>query len=79
MKKKMIAVICLVIAMTTLLTACGTLKCELCDKEIDRSLKNSFALVEKGKRTKKYDLCKDCMESVVELEYDEAEEILEDK
>ena len=77
--KKLIAVTCLVIAMTTLLTACGQLKCEMCDKEIDRSLKNSFALIEKGKKTKKYDLCKDCMESVVELEYDEAEAILEKK
>ena len=71
MKKKMIAVICLVIAMTTLLTACGKFKCDLCDKEFDRKEK-SFYKTDEGK----WNLCQDCYEKVEQLEDEEAVALL---
>ena len=77
--KKLIAVTCLVIAMTTLLTACGKFKCDLCDKEFDRKEKVFYEFKEGVFKTDKYNVCQDCNKALEELESDEAKAILEKK
>lgn len=76
--KKFIAVICLVIAMATLLTACGKFKCDLCDKEFDRKEKVFYEFRNDAGKKDKYNVCEDCNEILKDLEDDEAEAMLKD-
>ena len=73
--KKIIAVICLVLAMATLLTACGKVKCDVCGKEVKNNQEERM-IYEILDTKEKYYICRDCEDTVNALE-DEGVDVFE--
>lgn len=80
--KRFIAFICVIVTMTTLLTACGTVACDVCGKEVKNNKEGRYFYEfhdDINNTKEKYVICRDCEKTVEELNDEEVLELLRNK